>query len=63
MDPAKQDFNEALEELWPEIRRLDKDMGIWLAQSILVNADEDCRRKITANMRRWTELAKRREIT
>jgi hypothetical protein len=38
-------------------------MGIYLAQAILINADEDCLRKITADMRRWTEASKRGEIT
>jgi len=57
------DFNRALEDLWPEIRKHNKGMGIFLAQAIAVNADEECLRKITDDMRRWTEASKRGEIT
>ena len=55
-------FNKALEDLWPEIHKHKKDMGIFLAQAINVNAGEDCLKKITDDMRRWTEASKRGEI-
>jgi hypothetical protein len=61
-DEVRREFIDALEELYPELHRYekpDRDMGVWLSQSLYVNADDDCLRAISADMRNWTERSKR----
>jgi hypothetical protein len=62
MAQAANEFLDALGKLLPEIRRRKLDMGIFLAQSINLHADEESLRRITEDIREWTEASKRDEV-